>query len=332
MTLFFIKINYYLCIPKKIKNMKKILFVLFMLFAFYTNAQEFKPFGTPEALVFTNFNSSTTNSQTLNKFEITRAYFGYDYNFSKTFTGRVVFDFVTPGNVFIKYGYMQYEKNGLNVRFGLTPNVQIDRMEKFWNHRYIMKSFQDKYSMSPSSDYGVDVYYKFNKLISADIAILNGEGYKSAQLDSVFKVIVGVTLHPTKELVFHTYYDNMTKNIAQQTISLMTGYSNEKFNIGVEYSKQINSKYKKGYNYSGYSICGTYNLNSKFSLIGRYDIVNSESTTITPWNFSNDGQQYVLGLEFKPVKGIKIAPNSQLWSGRNNKNVLLFGLNLELRM
>lgn len=314
--------------------MKKILLVLFIIFAFCNLliAQEFKPSGKPEALIFTNFNSTTSNNLTLNKFEITRAYFGYNYNFSKEFSGRVVFDFVTPGNVFIKYGYMQYEKNGLNIRFGLTPNVQIDRMEKFWNHRYIMKSFQDKYSMSPSSDYGVDIYYKFNKLISADIAVLNGEGYKSAQLDSVFKIITGLTLHPTKELVFHAYYDNMKKIVAQQTMSIMGGYTTDKFNIGIEYNKQINSKYKKNYDFYGYSICGTYNFNSKFSLLSRYDIVKSNSPTSSPWNFSNDGEQYVLGLEFKPVKGIKISPNAQLWSGRNYKDIYSVGLNLEIRM
>ena len=49
-------------------------------------------------------------------------------------------------------------------------------------------------------------------------------------------------------------------------------------------------------------------------------------------NFSNDGQQYVLGIEFKPVKGIRISPNSQLWSGRNGVNIYLYSLNLELKM
>ena len=308
--------------------MKKILLSLFIFCTINLNAQEFKPFGVPEALIYTNF----SNSGGLSKFEITRAYFGYDYNFSTLFTGRLVFDFVTPGNVFIKYGYMQYEKNGLNIRSGLVPNVQIDRMEKFWNHRYIMKSFQDKYSMSPSSDYGIDVYYKFNKLISADIGILNGEGYKSAQLDSVFKYTVGVTLHPTKKLVFHAYYDNMKKSVAQQTFSIMCGYSDKKLSVAVEYNNQINSKYRKDYNYSGYSICGTYDFNTKFGLVGRYDIVESSSPTSKSWNFSNDGQQCVLGIEYKPVKGIRISPNSQIWAGRNVVNIYLYSLNLELKM
>ena len=104
----------------KIIYMKKILLSLFIFCTINLNAQEFKPFGVPEALIYTNF----SNSGGLSKFEITRAYFGYDYNFSTLFTGRLVFDFVTPGNVFIKYGYMQYEKNGLNIRSGLVPNVQ----------------------------------------------------------------------------------------------------------------------------------------------------------------------------------------------------------------
>ena len=112
----------------------------------------------------------------------------------------------------------------------------------------------------------------------------------------------------------------------------MCGYSDKKLSVAVEYNNQINSKYRKDYNYSGYSICGTYDFNTKFGLVGRYDIVESSSPTSKSWNFSNDGQQCVLGIEYKPVKGIRISPNSQIWAGRNVVNIYLYSLNLELKM
>ena len=305
--------------------MRTILIVLLFLSFVGKSQDKFKPSGKIESTIFADF----SHSQDLNKFELTRAFFGYNYNFSEDFSGRIVFD-VLNTNAVLKYGYLQYKKNGLNVRFGLVPNAQVDKMEKFWDHRYIMKSFQEKYSMAPSSDYGVDVYYKFNKFFNVAVSILNGEGNKSVELDSIFKYCAGATFHPTDHLVFHAYYDIMKKDVAQQTISLMCGYNTEKFNILLEYNNQINSKYKKDYNYFGYSICGTYNFNKKFGAVGRYDIINYSNTWKNSKNPYYKGSQYVVGLEFKPVKGVRISPNTQLWVG--DTNIYAFNLNLELKM
>lgn len=41
-----------------------------------------------------------------------------------------------------------------------------------------MKSFQDEYKFGSSADLGVSVAYKFNKVVSADVIVANGEGYK----------------------------------------------------------------------------------------------------------------------------------------------------------
>lgn len=42
----------------------------------------------------------------------------------------------------------------------------------------MMKSFQDEYKFGSSADLGVSVAYKFNKVVSADVIVANGEGYK----------------------------------------------------------------------------------------------------------------------------------------------------------
>jgi len=309
------------------KKMKKTLLTIFSILSLTIGTvcaqttDEFKPSGKTEALIFTDFNNTTVNSLSLNKFEITRAYFGYNYNFSKTLSGRVVLDFGNPGvgslayTAFIKYGYMQYQDKGLTVKFGLMGTNGFGEQEKFWGNRYIFKSFQDQYSMGPSADFGLNVAYKFSDIISADVIIQNGEGYKTVEADSVFKVGVGVTIHPVKELTIRGYYDNMAKKgIAQQTTAFMIGYANKTFNLAAEYNAQSNNKYKSGYDYSGYSIYGTLNFNAKTGVLARYDNLTSKDNTTNAhsWNYAKDGSQFIIGFQYIPVKGLRFSPNYQV--------------------
>ena len=329
--------------------MKKKLLTIFSVLSLTTGmvyaqtTDEFKPSGKPVVLIFTNFNNTTANSESLNKFEATRAYFGYDYNFSKTFSGRVIFDVGNPGvgnlgyTAYLKNAYMQYQDKGLTLKFGLIATNGYDVQEKFWGNRYIFKSFQDQYGMGPSADFGVSAAYKFGDFISADAIVENGEGYKSLESDSVFKVGVGITIHPVKELTVRGYYDNMSKNsVAQQTAAFMVGYANKTFNLAAEYNDQSNNKYKKGNDFSGYSVYGTLFFNVKTGVLARYDNLTSKdnTTNTNSWNFAKDGQQFLIGFQYAPVKGLRISPNYQLWTPRDGtkSNISSVFLNLEIKI
>lgn len=304
---------------------------------------EFKPSGKPEVLIFTNFNSSFSNGENVSKFEVTRAYFGYGYNFSPSLSGRVMLDVGNPGvgklqmTAFLKYGYLQYQKEKLTVKFGMIGTNGYDIQEKFWGYRYIYKSFQDEYGMGPSADLGLSAAYKFNKIVSADVIIQNGEGYKSLDNDSALKVGVGLTIHPVKSLTLRGYYDTMKKDTAnQQTIALMAGYANKYFSLAAEYNSQVDNGLKKGQDYSGYSFYGTFYVNTKINLFARYDNLNSENKIMQtqPWNYSKDGQQLMAGLEYSPVKGIKISPNFQRWRPRSESKSVIstMFMNVEIRL
>lgn len=305
--------------------------------------EEFKPSGKPEVLIFTNFNNTTVNSKSLNKFEITRAYFGYGYNFSKTLSGRIMLDVGNPGvgslayTAYVKYGYMQYQDKSLTVKFGLIGTNGYDVQEKFWGNRYIFKSFQDQYGMGPSADFGLSAAYKFNDVISADAIVQNGDGYKSLENDSVLKAGVGVTIHPVKNLTLRGYYDNMKKRSAtQQTTAFMAGYGNKTFNIAAEYNYQADNKLKSGQDFYGYSVYGTLFFNSKTSILAMYDNLTSKdiTTNTNSWNFSKDGKQYLVGFQYAPVKGLRISPNYQLWTPRDGtkSNTSSFFLNVEIKI
>ena len=84
----------------------------------------------------------------------------------------------------------------------------------------------------------------------------------------------------------------------------------------MEYNMQNNHNRISDNNMSGISAYGSYRLGKKFEAFGRYDYLTSNKLegTATNWNIKKDGQIYIAGIEFTPVKGVKIAPNFQGWS------------------
>jgi hypothetical protein len=183
-------------------------------------------------------------------------------------------------------------------------------IEKQWGHRYIFKTIQDEYGFNPSADLGAGVEYSPSKIISFDASVLNGEGYKKLQSDSVFKYTAGITIRPADGFQFRAYTDFMKKDNLQNTISFFGGYTHDKLSLGVEYVFQKNNKMINNHDYSGVSAFGTLKLNEKFSFFARYDYLRSEKSGIdvNPWNYTNDGQIIITGFDYSPVSGIRIAP------------------------
>ena len=299
--------------------------------------EEFHPSGSPEVKIFTNFNVSsstlenvnikdasfTTNDKKISKaFEIQRAYFGYGYKFSKQISGKVLLDVGNPKvgglqmTAYLKNAYFQYAGDKFLVKMGMIGISQFSLQEGFWGHRYVYKSFQDANGFGPSADLGVLANYKFSKLLSADISLLNGEGYKKVQADSTIKVAIGATLTPAEGLSFRAYYDILNDTVDQQTLSFFLGYSTNGYSLGTEFNYQLNNNRMRDHNYYGFSVYALGKITKKMGGFVRYDYLTSNTLTgqNDPWNVSKDGQLFIAGVEFSPVKGIKISPNYQGWA------------------
>ena len=285
----------------------------------------FTPFGKPLALVFTNVNTSFSKNGNSKAFEFTRAYLGYEYFFSKNISSRINIDVGDPGvgklqmTAFIKNAYLQYKNNGLSARIGMIGVDQFNIQEKQWGYRYIRKSFQDEFNFGPSADLGVGVEYSPADFISADVSVLNGEGYKRLQSDSTFKTTAGLTIKPFNGLVLRGYIDRMKNNYAQTSYALYAGYSTKEFRAGVEYNIQKNNGMINYHDFSGVSVYTSLNLAEKFSIFTRYDYLWSEVpiSGLNPWNYNKDGQLIMGGFDYSPVKGVKIAPTYMGWSPRD---------------
>lgn len=304
--------------------------------------EAFKPNGKPIVTVFANVHSLIQDGTAETAFQLTRGYLGYEYNFSKNFSGKVVFDIGNVGNVkyqmisFVKFAMMTYNYENLSINFGLIPTIEFTVQEKFWAHRYVEKTYMDAYAFSPSADLGASASYKFNDIVSADLAVFNGEGYKLQQMDNYFKTAFGVTINPIKKLTIRLVFDIMGKDSTQITYGGFVGYKEEKFVFGAEYNYQLNHFMVPGQNYYGPSVYGTFNFSEKISIFGRYDRLNSnvpEGETEF-WNYLQDGQQFIAGFQYAPIKNIKISPNYRAWipddSSKNYTNAIF--LNVEVKL
>lgn len=313
---------------RKIKT--AILFTLVMILELFnltgqSNENIFIPSGKPVILVFTDASSSFNKLGNSSQFSLARAYLGYEHNFSRTFSSRVVFDVGDPGvggfqmTAYVKNAYLMYNNKGFTARVGMIPTDQLVVPEKHWGYRYIIKSFQDQYGLGPTADIGAGIEYSPAKFISIDASLLNGEGYKKIQSDSTFKATFGLTLKPADGLVLRAYYDRMKKVNAQTTISLFAGYTYKAFRIGLEYDIQKNNKMQAQNNFSGISTWASLQFAEKFSVFTRYDYLSSETIPgeAQAWNYHKDGSLFIAGLDYTPVKGVKIAPLFMGWSPKD---------------
>ena len=282
---------------------------------------EFTPSGSPFAKIYTNGHTQISEGKNETAFQITRAYFGYEYKMSKHFSAKINLDVGDPESgkfqhiAYLKYAYLNYRNKNFSTYFGMIKTTLFEIQEKIWGHRYILKSFQDEYKFESSADIGISMAYKINEIISVDAILVNGEGYKSVQLDSTYRGGAGITITPLHGLILRGYFDYEKKDEALLNIATFIGYSGDAISAGMEFNIEKNNKYVKDQNLTGYSAYASYQINKLLEVFGRYDYLTSNKLTgePDPWNISKDGQIFMAGVEFSPVKGIKLAPNYKGW-------------------
>ncbi|MBT3210017.1 MAG: hypothetical protein HN704_04860 [Bacteroidetes bacterium] len=327
--------------------MKKLnlLFVL-LCFSVLSFAQEdkgdFDPHGSFFGKVFFNYHYDLTKDvNQASAFEIKRSYFGAKYALSEKLSTKITFD---VGSNSVGSSYTAYLKvaqldwkvaSRLKLTFGLMGLKQFKDQEKFWGYRYIYKSFQDQHKFGSSADLGLNAEIKLHKKIKANLFVINGEGYKSVQDDFgmhkfggniVAKLVDGLTAKVYYDMNSFKYdkYGNdsiIADTSTISTLAIFVGYEvKDKFRFGAEYNiLQNGKKYSsvaEDYELSGISVYATYIINKKFEVFGRFDQLSSNKLTgaTDSWNNSKDGNAIIIGGQYAPIKGVKMALNYQGWT------------------
>jgi hypothetical protein len=118
-------------------------------------------------------------------------------------------------------------------------------------------------------------------------------------------------------------------------LATFLAYTGDKFIVAGEYNYQKNFDMAEGQDVYGTSFFATYEASENVKLFGRYD--NLASATLegenNAWQLNKDGQLFMAGLEFSPVKGVKLAPNFRFWDTADDSapNITYLFLNCELK-
>jgi hypothetical protein len=295
--------------------------------------------------IFANYHTEINNGDNATAFEIRRAYFGYAAQLSKYFDANIKLDIGSPEDLsefsrirryaYFKNAFLRFNKDKLKVYFGIIDLLHFKVQEKDWKHRYIEESFNDAYNFGFSADLGAQVIYDWAPWISTDFTLMNGEGYTKLQVDNTLKGGFGLTLYPIKNFVLRGYADFSEKVEYQTTLASYIGYRlKDKLVAGAEYNWRFNESFQENHNRAGYSFFLSYYPIKRFQVFGRYDRVYSNilEGESNPWNLVKDGSSIITGVEYTPIKYVKIALDYQDWfpMAENQSNEQYIFLNVEV--
>jgi hypothetical protein len=302
------------------------------------------PPGTVSAKIYSHFNYSLDAGTHSTSFEVKRAYFGYKRQLDDHFVGEVKLDIGSVDDdseyalirryAYFKNAYMGYNIGKIRTWFGLMDMLQFKVQEKFWGYRYLYRSYLDEYKFGSSADLGAGIQYSPSNLLTTDLVLSNGEGYKSLQFDNKYRIGLGLTLNPSSSLTLRAYYTIHTSEVHQMIFTGFAGYRFKKFRIGGEYNHELNYRFLEGYSRFGYSFYSTYEVSQKWEIFARYDklLSNILPEEEVPWNLANDGSALLAGVQYTPIEYVHLSLNYQDWVeyAQNGSSEPFLYLNIEL--
>lgn len=339
--------------------MQRLLFLIFTLYIsinlYSQDSLQFKPSGKIIARGFFDYSKGFGSANKESGFDLTRAFLGYNYQITPTLQAQVIIDGASGKNEngklepYVRNAFIRWKDKGFDISVGEIGLLQFSTQEKYWRYRYVLKSFQDLNKMAPSVDLGVTAQYTINNFLSADVSLTNGEGYKKIEQNNSNRYALGLNVKPTKETLFRVYADiyndgedlrdklpedlTSAKYSDQKTIALFAGYQTSIISAGIEYNYLFNKGFIKDKNYYGYSVYGSYKFAKNWSFYARYDWLDSKNPSefVKPWN-DLDGQLMIMGVEYQPLKQLKISPNIRNINPNRNKSEQYLFVSVEFNL
>ena len=301
--------------------MKKMVILAGLLACIGINAQAqdtttVEPKGKAIINVFGNFHTGFGAKNDDRGFSMDRSYFGYQYDMGNGLSFKAVMDVGKSSNVddlqrvaYIKNAQVSWKHNRLTLNGGLISTTSFKVQEDFWGYRYMKMVLQDYYKFASSADLGISASYKFADWVSGDAIVVNGNGYKKLQVNDGLLYGMGWTFKPVKGLTLRLYgsYNEGDKVSAEDTYvyAAFAGYKNDYFSLGAEYNIIQNMNNVEDADLEGISLYTTVKLSKKVNAFARYDNIWSKND----WNIKKDESTYMAGVEIRPCKYVKIAPN-----------------------
>lgn len=297
---------------------RKLLLVVLLLCVDIALAQQTadEPKGKAIINVFGNFHTGFGAENDVRGFSMDRSYFGYQYTLENGLSLKAVMDVGRSSDVddlhriaYIKNAQISWRRDRLTLNGGLISTTSFKVQEDFWGYRYMKMVLQDYYKFASSADLGLSVAYKFADWVSADAIVVNGNGYKKLQVNDGLLYGLGVTFKPVQGLTLRLYGSlNEGEEDGDKSTgvyALFAGYKHEKFSLGVEWNMMQNTSNVADADLTGVSLYTTVKLGGRVDAFARYDNLWSKDD----WNIAKDESTYMAGVEVRPCKYVKIAPN-----------------------
>jgi hypothetical protein len=283
-------------------------------------------------------------------FDLTRAYFGYDYKIDTTFGANVCLDVsrIAPltkvtGTVndssglsskapvtvtqsadssfdaFLKFAYLTW-KNVLpftTLSAGQISYFAFDVQEAFWDHRYIYKTLMDQQGWESSADLGAKAVFVPDPMLKVTLGVTDGEGYKKAQdINGDFKTALGIQVNPVKEFTVYLYGDcmqvgNGTAPGKDWTQSTGSLFAGYCMPDMAKLGVEFDGQTNKG-GVAKHTVSGV-SVNGSYNILKPLQVFGRFDMVGSEgnWNTGVDGRTAIGGIQYSPVKKFKLAADYQ---------------------
>jgi len=259
--------------------------------------------------------------------ELKRFYLSVDHKFDDTFSANLTTDVRYGTNglanddvLYVKKAYLQAKFSpALWVRLGAADLPWVPYSEGIYNYRWVEQVQVDRLKYGTSSDWGIHIGGVFaNGLVGYQVSAVGGQGYKTISRSTDTIDIEGrIDVHPVAgvTLALGGYTGKLGKSTANAAavvrhtatrLNALAAYTAGPIRIGVEYfsARNWNNVTTVASDRTdGWSVFGSYALDKRFTVFGRYD-----RTDPNKYTSPNARESYFnLGLNYAAVKGVDIA-------------------------
>jgi hypothetical protein len=229
---------------------------------------------------------------------------------------------------FVKYAYLAVNCKlipGSKWYLGMIsmPFVNIPQNQQ-WGYRVIAKGAMNIQGWGYTADMGVGWKGMWNDQYLVEFALTNGSGFRNPELD-MFKVMElrGTAYLLKKQLIVSAFgsYEQLTRDVNAMIAEAMVGFDHKKFRVGAEYARRMFSEayfYANGKSAEAqylYSFWLHLKPHEMVTLLGRYDHYDPNP------DMDHDGSSlWIAGVDFHPIKNVRIIPNVQINSFESEDN------------
>lgn len=278
-----------------------------------------------------------------------RIYFTYDYTFDSQWSSRFRLEMSNKGDFksneemipIVKDAWLRYKFANQSIYLGLSGTPTFGLIEDTWGYRSVEKVPVDLYKMGSSKDFGIAGKGSFDEegIFNYHLMFSSGNGNKQ-EIDKGKSGMLSISVQPKNGLIIEAYgdYADHKGNTDAYMLQGFIAYKTEMFRAGLQYSyqwiQQVDAGSRSLRVLSGFF---TANLSEYFSLILRGDRTldpnpQADGIAYIPFDPNSKFSLVIFGIDFHPIKNVKLIPNIEFTKYEENSNGITPGDDLFTRL